>query len=192
MSTVRVIAGSLKGRMIPFSRKRFKEAEITPQKVKGALFSILGDLEGTVFLDLYSCSGQIGTEALSRGAGLVIMNEVDAGKFSSIRDFVESLDRSNVMLLNLHAVAALKHLKKNGITTDHIFLDPPYPERGREAFYRDIIREIEDTGCLADGGYVVVQHDSGALLNGEVGPFTMTQTRKYGSNTLTIYRSSVI
>jgi len=56
-----IIAGSLRGRVIPFVNRKFDAAEATPQKIKGALFSILGeDLRGRSFLDLYSCSGQIG------------------------------------------------------------------------------------------------------------------------------------
>jgi len=63
-ATVRVIAGSHRGRIIPFSNRDFGNADITPQKVKSAVFSIIGEwLSDETFLDLFAGSGQIGIEA---------------------------------------------------------------------------------------------------------------------------------
>src|SRR3990172_4106761 len=93
MSRIRIIAGGLKGRVIPFSNKKFDDADITPQKVKGAVFSMIGEwLEGKGFLDLYAGSGQIGLEALSRGADPVVLNEPDARRFHFITSYLDGLD----------------------------------------------------------------------------------------------------
>ena len=62
---IRVIAGKFRGKIIPFDNSKFDEADITPQRVKGAVFSILGeDLHGLIFLDMFAGSGQMGFEAI--------------------------------------------------------------------------------------------------------------------------------
>ena len=111
MSTIRVIGGSLKGRKIPFDNKKFKNADITTQKVKGAVFSMLGeDLYGTAFLDLYGGSGQIGLEALSRGSRIVIINEKDKERYEFLKSFIYGVDKMiPVMLLNLSAYKCIRY-----------------------------------------------------------------------------------
>lgn len=87
-----VIAGTYKGRTIPFSNRKFNNADITPQKLKGALFSILGeDLTGKSFLDLYACSGQVGIEAVSRGASFVLFNELNKKKIFFYQKFARRM-----------------------------------------------------------------------------------------------------
>ena len=74
---MRVIAGRLKGRRIPFNNRRFGNARVTSGRVKEAVFSMLGtELQGLRFLDLFAGSGQMGLEAFSRGCDAV-MNELD-------------------------------------------------------------------------------------------------------------------
>ena len=74
---MRIIAGEFKGRRIPFNNRKYGNARVTSDFVKKAVFSSLGEiLCGKYFLDLFSCSGQIGLEACSRGAQVVI-NEPD-------------------------------------------------------------------------------------------------------------------
>ena len=100
-----VISGKLKKRRIPIPVHNFKNIETTPQKVKGALFSIIGeDLTNKTFLDLYSCTGQIGIEALSRGAALVVMNENDKKKYAFIKNLIKDWELiDNSTITNFHA-----------------------------------------------------------------------------------------
>jgi 16S rRNA (guanine(966)-N(2))-methyltransferase RsmD len=108
--TVRIISGTLRGKVIPFLNSRYGDADITSQKVKGALFSMLGEhLNGKVFVDLFSGSGQIGVEALSRGADLVVFNESDRSRFRFIKDFADAIrTENNSIILNMMAEDALK------------------------------------------------------------------------------------
>ena len=86
---MRIISGTLKGRTIPFNSRRFGNARITSGRVKEAVFSILGtDLSGKRFLDLFAGSGQIGFEAYSRGAH-VVMNDFDRRRHGLIQGLVD-------------------------------------------------------------------------------------------------------
>ncbi len=190
MGTIRVIAGDLKGKIIPFSGKKFNNAEITPQRVKEAVFSILGnDLRGFSFLDLYSCSGQIAIEALSRGASPVIINEIDKKRLSFIRSFINrcSID-SEIIFFNCRSDDLLKHLGKKEITLDYIYIDHPYVKvKGSVNKYNEIIGRIESSGLVSRRGAVIVQHFKGNILNERIGKLVRRDTRNYGSTAISIY-----
>jgi 16S rRNA (guanine966-N2)-methyltransferase len=191
MGHIRIIAGELRGRVIPFSNKEFGDADITSQKVKGALFSMIGEwLYGMGFLDLYAGSGQVGLEALSRGADPVVMNEPDPKRFQFIKSYVNGLYFANrTVLLNLDGMNALDHLKSNGMMIRYIFLDPPYDRTRGGAFqYNGIIERIAGTGVLLKDGKIVVQHYSANVLDREIGPYFLQSTKKYGTTSLSMYR----
>ena len=91
MKTIRVIGGSLKGKNIPFDNNKYDQADISPQKIKGAVFSILGEeLSGQIFLDLFAASGQIGIEACSRGAEKVVFNELEKKRYFFIKNIISN------------------------------------------------------------------------------------------------------
>lgn len=185
-----IIAGSLRGRVIPFVNRKFDAAEATPQKIKGALFSILGeDLRGRSFLDLYSCSGQIGLEAWSRGADLVVFNEIDPRRFRFIKSLLKEWGVSgNVLLFNMHAFRCLKYLHSKNFRFDCLFLDPPYEKRMEGTAYADLLEEIGRREVLQEEGLIAVQHFGKNVLPERTGPFALAETRRYGSSSLSLYR----
>jgi len=121
---MRVIAGAMKGRKIvspPGLRVR-----PTSNKVKGALFNILGDaIVDASFLDLYAGTGAVGLEALSRGAARVLFVDAVAASCRDIRDHLETggfLERGHVI-----CGSASAFVQKGGMSPfDFIFIDPPY------------------------------------------------------------------
>jgi 16S rRNA (guanine966-N2)-methyltransferase len=188
--TIRIISGLMKGRVIPFNINKFKDAEITPQKVKGALFSILGEsLHGKTFVDLYSGSGQIGYEALSRKCSLVVFNEQDRSRFEFIKSFItQSGSSDRTILWNSSAKSALKHLAERGVKADIVFLDPPYEkEKGATGFYNPILKDIQKSGILKENSEVIIQHYSASELSGSCGDLKKIDVKKYGTTTLSIY-----
>ena len=190
--TVRVIAGRLRGRAIPFINSRFDNADITPQKVKGALFSMLGEsLEGLVFLDLFAGSGQIGIEALSRGCALVVFNEFNRQRYSFFRDFLDqACGRGEFLALNMKAASALKVLHAKEIRADIIFLDPPYDRnRAGGSIYGFLLESLSAPGLAAEDALVVVQHFSKNELPELAGRFSKKFTRAYGATSLSLYES---
>lgn len=181
----------MRGRIIPFDNKKFSDADITPQKVKGALFSMLGEgLYGKVFVDLFSGSGQIGLEALSRNCSTVVFCEKDRDRFSFIKKTVHAAGfAEKSLLLNMDYEAALKSIAQSGIKADIVFIDPPYVKSGDEVhLYSRILETISNSGILEDDAVAAVQHFSGNILPEKIGLFTRTSIKKYGTTSLSSYR----
>lgn len=190
MEGIRIIAGELRGRVIPFVNRRYEDADITPQKVKGAIFSMVGEwLHGKSFLDLYAGSGQIGLEALSRGGAPVVFNEADPARFRFIQSCVESFGLlPSARIFNLPAERALKLFHEKGMSFDFIFLDPPYLKTSSgDDRYGDAIETIGSLELLAPGGEIIVQHYTDNRLGDRAVRFTVRAVRRYGKTTLTVY-----
>lgn len=191
MQGVRVIAGELKGRIIPFSNRKFDDADITTQKVKGAIFSMIGEwLHGKGFFDLYAGSGQIGIEALSRGADPTIINEPDQKRFQFIKSWLEGvrIPRSPV-LLNLDDMSAIACAGRKKLDVDVVFLDPPYRrDEDRPWRFGEIMGAIADSGILRNNGSIIIQHYSGNVPEEACGPYRLRDTRTYGKTSLSVYR----
>lgn len=183
----------MRGRVIPFSFSKFAGAEITPQKVKGAVFSIIGEnLHGRTFIDLYAGSGQMGIEALSRESSLVVFNEKERQRFSFIKEFIEKNGCSDrTILLNLNAKQALKVMSERGVKVDIIFLDPPYIKvKGEADIYLDILTAIESSGILHDDSVVLVQHYTAGELPDLCGSIKRSALKRYGTTSLSIYNKA--
>ncbi len=190
MGGIRIIAGELRGRVIPFTNRKYDDADITPQKVKKALFSMIGErLAGTSFLDLFAGSGQIGIEAMSRGARPTVMNESDPRRHRFISSWIRGLDMDeSPLVLNMAALNAMAYLAGRGFRFDNVFLDPPYDRSDAAArAYRDLVDAMALHGLVAPGGSVIVQHFSGNRLLEEIPPFSLGATKRYGTTSLTRY-----
>jgi 16S rRNA (guanine966-N2)-methyltransferase len=118
---VRIVAGSYKGRRLhapPGARTR-----PTADRVREALFSILGPLDGERVLDLFAGSGALGIEALSRGAGEAVFVDSDARAVAAIRRNLEAIGAD----ARVERRDALDYLRgASEPPFDLVFLDPPY------------------------------------------------------------------
>lgn len=187
---MRVIAGMLKGIDIPFVNEKYNNANITPQKVKEALFSILsGEIAGKTFLDLYSCSGQVGIESLSRGAGYAVFNEIDDRRYKFIKSQIERLNlQEHSGLYRYHSFRCLRYLHNKNQLFDYIFIDPPYIKRkGDDKIYREIFDEIARYPVLSDGGKIIIQHFADNDIMEEYNNFCLIDSRTYAKNSLSFY-----
>lgn len=187
---MRIIAGRLGGRRLHFSGTKFNNAETTPQKIKGALFSIIGeDLAGLSFLDLFAGSGQIGIEAISRGASPVVFNEVDKKKFAFIKRISREWDLlADSVFYNLEAFTCLRTLHALQEAFEYIFLDPPYiKEKGEVRVYQKLFKELIRNPVFVPSTTIIVQHFGGNIFREEYEQFRLTETRYYGSNALSFF-----
>ena len=187
---MRVIAGKLKGINIPFVNEKYDDANITTQKVKEALFSILSmELTGRSFLDLYACSGQIGIEALSRGASPVVFNEIDSKRYNFIKAQIERYNlHEHTSLFRYHSSQCLRYLHNKNFLFDYIFIDPPYiKKRGSDNIYHEIFDELGKYPVLNDDGRIIIQHYADNTLKEDYGNFCLIDTRVYGKNSLSFY-----
>ena len=98
----------------------------TQNKVRKAIFDILGDVDGLFFLDLFAGSGAVGFEALSRGASGLILVEENRDAQLSIERNIEILKPRNCLVIPRKVEEAIPILEKNGRKFDIIFMDPPY------------------------------------------------------------------
>ncbi|MBO6158616.1 MAG: 16S rRNA (guanine(966)-N(2))-methyltransferase RsmD [Firmicutes bacterium] len=152
----RVIAGLYKGRRL-FTPEGM-DTRPTTDRLKEALFGMLQfDLMGKSFLDLFSGSGQMGIEALSRGASSADLVEMDRRALSCIRKNLTSLqltDKARVWPLDVRR--AISRFETEGRQFDWIFMDPPYL-KGLED---EIGSLIAGAGILAPEGTLVIESSS--------------------------------
>ena len=189
---MRIIAGSLKGRRIPFNNRRYGNARVTSDFVKEAAFSILGEtLAGRRFLDLFAGSGQIGLEAFSRGAE-VAMNERDRRRCRFIADLIGAWGlRERIQLTSLPAERLISGLEAAGTAFDVIYLDPPYDRRlDGTPFALSMLHRIGAASLSCEAGVVLVQHPSQLDLPVSSGDLSILRRKTYGNTGLTLYGSS--
>lgn len=189
---MRIIAGEYKGRNIPFNNKKQDNARVTSDFVKKAAFSSLGEiLPEKRFLDLFSCSGQIGLEAFSRGAQ-VVMNEPDRRRNQFIAQTLADWGLNG--LIQLHASPAqrlLPNLARSGCLFDVIYLDPPYHENiGDQPMSCAILTRLAETHILAPNAQILVQHATQISLPESFSELTIHRQKKYGDTMLTTYKKS--
>lgn len=181
---MRIISGEFKGRrlMTP-SDDRVRP---TTDKVKEAVFSIIAAYipEG-VFLDLFAGTGNMGLEAISRGAKRAYFTDIDRRSIAIVRENVKHCraeDRSVIMCTDY-----ISALDKINDTADVIFLDPPYKEGIIEA----CIAKIAECNILKSDGIIVAEHSNRDKLPEELFGFKLMKKRGYGKIGISIYEKSV-
>jgi 16S rRNA (guanine966-N2)-methyltransferase len=118
---VRVVAGEFRGRRL--HAPAGSSTRPTADRVREALFSILGPLDGLRVLDLFAGSGALGIEALSRGAREAVFVDSDSRAIAAIRRNLEAVGSD----APVHRRDALAYLRNaSGGPYDLVFLDPPY------------------------------------------------------------------
>ena len=159
----------------------------TSDQMRETLFDVLGPaLEGSRFLDLYAGSGAVGLEALSRGAGRVVVAENHRGAVEMIRRNLEALRAAGgARLMALSADRALERLAGERALFDYIFLDPPYAEVGE---YHRTLRQIGRSALLAPGGRVIAEHSRHLRLEESYGRLTRYRSLRHGDTHLSFYR----
>lgn len=152
---MRVISGSARGRKL--IAPEGLETRPTTDRIKESLFNIIAmDLYDCAFLDLFSGSGGIGIEALSRGAKKAVFVEKSAKAAAVIEENIKAArvdDRAT--LLKTDVLAAINMLKNKNEKFNIIFLDPPYSA----GLYESVLDAICKTGILNEDGYIICEHD---------------------------------
>ena len=177
---MRVITGTARGR-------RLKELEgmdtrPTTGKVKEAIFSsIQFDIEGRRALDLFAGTGQLGIEALSRGAAGCVFLDTRKDAVKLIREnleITELSDRAQVLQRDgLEYLASCR--EKFGL----IFLDPPY----QTGLLEKALQHIAEFDILAPYGIIVAEGPLGAEMPEKAGSFHLYRSYRYGKIAVSIY-----
>jgi 16S rRNA (guanine966-N2)-methyltransferase len=175
---VRVVAGRHRGRTL--SAPSGTDTRPTADRVREALFSILGDVEGRRVLDLFAGSGALGIEALSRGAASATFVERDRRATDVIRANLERLDEDAEVV----ARDALRWLRRppDGAAYDLVLLDPPYDSAPRLA--RPLSERLP--GVLAAGAFIVSESDKRSPL---ILDLPLETERTYGDTRVAVHRA---
>jgi 16S rRNA (guanine966-N2)-methyltransferase len=175
---VRIVAGSRKGHRIDAPKGAVTRP--TSDRVREAVFSILGSVEGAQVLDLFAGSGAMGLEALSRGATGCLFVESDRQAARVIQANLERLRLSGAVVALRDATSALREERDRDRRYDLIVADPPYEDwEGHERSLAELVPAV-----LAAGGRVVVEtaeHVQPVL------PLAVGTTRRYGSARITVF-----
>lgn len=176
---IRIIAGKYKGRFLKVPTS--KNTRPTMDKVRQAIFSALkGKSENATCLDLFSGSGSMGIEALSRGAKKCYFIDRDHQTFKTLRENVLSLGESPDHY-ELYCQDYRLFLKRNKeIRYDLVFLDPPY----RFTINKDIIEYLRDNDRLEKNAIIVSEQD---YENDEIVGFERKEYR-YGQKHVALYQ----
>jgi 16S rRNA (guanine966-N2)-methyltransferase len=179
---VRVIAGTYGGRRLvapPGTATR-----PTGDRVREALFSLLGPLHDARVLDLFAGSGALGIEALSRGAAFAAFVERDRRALAVLRANLATLavPEAAVSVSAQDALAALKKAGAQGDAYDVVFLDPPYAAGARLAPVLDDLL----SAVLTDSARVVTESDRRQPL--ALGLALQTE-RRYGDTLIRIHHA---
>jgi len=205
---MRIISGKYKGRTI----KMPKGIRPTQNKVRKALFDILGEINGLSFLELFAGSGAVGFEALSQGAKEVVFVEKDRKCIEKIEENLSVLAFSRSRVLALDALVAIKQLGESGEKLDIIFLDPPYYKRKvprhhasrssagdsgskvavmGESLSKKTLQTLGAYDILAPNGFIVVQHFKKDNLPDRLGDLVLFKQARYGDTILSFYKKAL-
>lgn len=149
---MRVIAGWLGGRRLHAPPGR--STRPTSERVREALFSSLGPLDGVRVLDLYAGTGALGIEALSRGAAEAAFVERSPASLASLQENLRALGIEELAtVLRADAAASVRRLGRAGRRFDLVFADPPYAagEAGR------VLGALVEAAVLAPDARVVIE-----------------------------------
>lgn len=178
---MRVITGKARG--VNLKTPEGLATRPTADRVKEALFSVINfDIPNARVLDLFGGTGQLGIEALSRGAKSAVF--VDAGEpaCTLIRENLRRTKLENqAVVIRADYLAYLSRCKEK---FDIIFLDPPYAE----VFLENSIKSITEIDILQSGGIIVCERPLGKELPWEYPGFSRSKDYKYGKTLITLYR----
>lgn len=178
---MRVIAGKAKG--ITLKTPEGLLTRPTADRVKEALFSILQfELPGMAVLDLFGGTGQLGIEALSRGAKSAVFVDHQENACRLIRENLKRTGLTGEVVRSDY----MTYLRQCGRKFDLILLDPPYAE----VFLENAINCITEIDILQSGGIIATERPLGKELPLQYEGFLRSRDYKYGKTLLTFYRKS--
>ena len=174
---MRVVAGEFKGRRLVAPRGR--RTRPTADRVREALFSMLGDVSGARVLDLYAGSGALGIEALSRGAESAVFVERDRAALAALERNLEATGAPG----EVRRQDVARFLARQEGTFDLVFCDPPYD--GAPAIAATLAAALPE--ILDEDARIVTESDK---RNPLVLPLPLVVERSYGDTRIAIHSAT--
>ena len=176
---MRVITGSARGRRL--ETLEGEDVRPTTDRIKEAVFSVIQfQTEGRVFLDLFAGSGQMGIEALSRGAKQAIFVDNSKKAADTVRRNLKTCrleDNAKVLQTDYRTF-----LSSNPQPVDIAFLDPPY----RTGLLQQALPEV--VRCMRDTGIIIAENPLGEQIEPQYGDFVLDREYRYGKIKITTFK----
>ena len=176
---MRIIAGEKRGRKLT----EFAGDDVRPttDRVRESVFNIIQTfIPDSYVLDLFSGSGALSLEALSRGADSAVCVDIDPRSIAIIKKNADATGYTDKC--DIKNMSCFDFLDKTGDKFDVIFLDPPY----NKGFIEPVMKKIAENRILNDGGIVMLESDS-TDFHGDTDGFSIYRQRRYGRTYVTVY-----
>lgn len=176
---MRITGGKYRGRIIKCPPGIIRPAM---DRMRESLFSILGNLDGLSFLDLFTGSGCVGIEAASRGAEPVHVVEKDRGKKPVILNNLSIVDSK----IQLFMADVKRFIPSSKQSYDIVYADPPFPMDGKVS----LTEAIAKAQIVKEGGLFIIHYPSEEHSSWpeQIGDLTFIDERKYGRSLLRFYK----
>ncbi|WP_303870543.1 16S rRNA (guanine(966)-N(2))-methyltransferase RsmD [Acetobacterium wieringae] len=182
---MRIIAGEKRGKkLISISGERVRP---TADKIKGAIFNSLQNevREAAVFIDLFSGTGAMGLEALSRGVETAYFFDLSSESIQLTTKNIQLLGyEKRAQIFNQSAQSGVEMLAQNKILCDIIFMDPPYCQI--DEIYK-LLEMISEKEILSEKGKLVIETEKSVIMPVVKNKLTCYKSKKYGITTISYY-----
>lgn len=183
--SMRIISGSARGTKI--QAPEGMDTRPVTDKIRQSLFNIWQfDIPDSRFLDLFSGSGSMGLEALSRGAKDVVMVEASPKAANVIKENLKTchFENKNHQLMAEDVFKAIPRLKQQKRHFDFIYLDPPYTV---DEIFHPVMEELADGALLDDEGVLVIRTRKEKKMHDTYGVLEKFREKTYGISTAHFY-----
>ncbi len=180
---MKVISGTLKGRKI--EGYNIDGTRPTMDRVKESLFAtIQNNIKGSVVLDLFAGSGQLGIEAISNGADTCYFIDNNKEVIKILNQNISNLNiKSNSRVILSDWKRALNDFTNQNLKFDLIFVDPPYDYN----VYEKILEKVSSLNLLNENGLIILEH-SNLKFKDTYNNLTLYKDKKYGNKSVNIYK----
>lgn len=180
---MRVIAGIAKG--VPLVTRKSIKTRPTLDRIKENLFNIIQNrIDGAIVADLFSGSGSLCIESLSRGAKRAYFIEKNK---ESIKCIIANLNKTklteNAIVYNADFIRGAELIRQDNIKLDIVFIDPPH----KKGLVQKALKSIAYLQLLSDDGIIVVEHHSDESFDERLESFVLVDKRQYSNTTISFY-----
>jgi 16S rRNA (guanine(966)-N(2))-methyltransferase RsmD len=187
---VRIIAGEFRSRKL--RTLDGQATRPTSDRLKETLFNLVQSrISGSTFLDCFAGSGNVGIEALSRGAALVVFVEASQRAVKMIRENLSLLgvgESHRCQVVSQTAETGLKSMGRGGRKFDIVFLDPPYAEKDE---YPRALEQLQNYELIKDEALVIAEHSKFLSLPVQVMRLERQREVRHGDSVLSLFRLQV-
>ncbi len=184
---MRIIAGYYKAKRL--NAPKDNKVRPTTDKVKEALYSMAESytyIEDGIVADLFAGTGNLGIEAISRGARTVFFGDTNGESIRLVKENLEICKGASAKARVYHGdyKRTLEKIKDEELKCDIFFVDPPYNVEIQE----EVVENISELDLLSEEGVIFVEHSKNLKLNEKIGSYTKFKEKKYGIISISVYR----